>query len=325
MAKMKCADHVDLKNGILYGHMKQIRCSNKLQSDDLKDNPPLIGVWCAQVVPSETQKVVGLIRDLVTGKDPHPLLHLKRFDKIDASSIRGIICSVSFMSEEEVRTVLSNRGLEEFLLFEIKVPEVAPPTKDISIHWSEVFWPTSWKGDPNHQYLNSIHFNLENEKLRISNLLDRYSTIEANHNSPLVTIIARETEDFRNEILTVAENQGSTNPYDHSVMRAIANIADAEKERRNHILSSDVRNYLCHNLIVYTTHEPCVMCSMALVHSRIARVTFLKDSPKTGGLSSNYQLGDMDGLNWKFDIWKWVGSNEAIQWFMEKENSIMNY
>lgn len=80
--------------------------------------------------------------------------------------------------------------------------------------------------------------------------------------------------------------------------------------------------YLCHNLEIYLTHEPCVMCSMALLHSRFGKVVFGKRMPLTGGLCGetattkheekaglgNSGLGHglfwRKELNWSFLAWE---------------------
>merc|ERR1711890_120645 len=38
--------------------------------------------------------------------------------------------------------------------------------------------------------------------------------------------------------------------------------------------------YLLTKYDVYLSHEPCIMCAMALVHSRVARVFFAQPSPE---------------------------------------------
>ncbi|OTB11392.1 hypothetical protein K445DRAFT_68441 [Daldinia sp. EC12] len=44
--------------------------------------------------------------------------------------------------------------------------------------------------------------------------------------------------------------------------------------------------YLCHELELYMTHEPCTMCAMAILHSRMGRIVFRHRMPLTGGMSS---------------------------------------
>ncbi|KAJ1338180.1 tRNA-specific adenosine deaminase 3 [Microdochium nivale] len=44
--------------------------------------------------------------------------------------------------------------------------------------------------------------------------------------------------------------------------------------------------YLCHDLELYMTHEPCTMCAMAILHSRMGRIIFCQRMPLTGGMSS---------------------------------------
>jgi tRNA-specific adenosine deaminase 3 len=42
--------------------------------------------------------------------------------------------------------------------------------------------------------------------------------------------------------------------------------------------------YLCHDLELYMTHEPCIMCSMAILHSRVGSIMFRHRMPLTGGM-----------------------------------------
>jgi len=76
--------------------------------------------------------------------------------------------------------------------------------------------------------------------------------------------------------------------------------------------------YLCLKLEVFLTHEPCMMCSMALVHSRVGRVIFKHRMPRTGGLTAEtvrndsgppglgYGLCWRKELNWQFVCWEYT-------------------
>ncbi|KAK9417486.1 putative RNase H type-1 domain-containing protein [Seiridium unicorne] len=113
------------------------------------------------------------------------------------------------------------------------------------------------------------------------------------------------------------------NPMAHAALRAISMVAQklVRAERREPAKSNPILEfeafqdgpllsdeqavfeadhpspdgYLCHDLELYMTHEPCTMCSMAILHSRMGRIVFRHRMPLTGGMSSEDRGYDLCG------------------------------
>lgn len=147
---------------------------------------------------------------------------------------------------------------------------------------------------------------------------------------------------------------GSGNVTAHASLRAIAMISDGLREREetkygttldsspsSHSIFRDqplgpleeehykptawVDGYLCHDLELYITHEPCVMCSMAIVHSRFGRVIFQHRMEETGGLCADNKLGHglfwRKELNWSLLAWQWRPSSDQNEAFEVSQGS----
>ena len=164
--------------------------------------------------------------------------------------------------------------------------------------------------------------------------------------------------DARWENIKEARSQGNKNVMAHAVMRVIGMVAKQRltvsathkthetsgKQQPNFFADEPLTafekdiysqsrlapgGYLCLDLELYLTHEPCVMCSMAINHSRFGRVVFSQRMPRTGGLAADvvaaddnasssfmrgkevaeregYGLWWCEKLNWKFLTWQWV-------------------
>lgn len=69
--------------------------------------------------------------------------------------------------------------------------------------------------------------------------------------------------------------------------------------------------YLLTGVTVFMSHEPCLLCAMSLLHSRVREVYFVRPSPGAGGCGSVFRVHEDGGLNHRFEVFRWDGGEKG--------------
>lgn len=122
---------------------------------------------------------------------------------------------------------------------------------------------------------------------------------------------------FNNEIIAKAHNEKETNqnPVAHAEILAI--------ERASKVLKS----WRLSDCQIYITLEPCLMCSGAILESRINKIVYGAKDLQEGSLGSVYNIFLDNGINFSPKIFGGVCANESkelLKKFFEKKRKNKN-
>ncbi|KAK7690341.1 hypothetical protein QCA50_006998 [Cerrena zonata] len=150
--------------------------------------------------------------------------------------------------------------------------------------------------------------------------------VKANGEHPLVAYVSepfeeeiKEATQLTKSFLSHDTRKSTCHPLRHAALNAIRAIADyrsketqdgdppvaglagaqESEERRNG------SHYLLTSLTVFLSHEPCIMCSMALLHSRVKEIVYLIPMERTGGCGSMTCVPKLEGVNHRYGIMRW--------------------
>ncbi|XP_029638209.1 probable inactive tRNA-specific adenosine deaminase-like protein 3 [Octopus sinensis] len=210
----------------------------------------------------------------------------------------------------------------------VQVPVSAPHTRK-QFEEASVYWPVHFHEDKRiSKLLNGNYFNKSQEASitrHMTKALEMAKVGKSNNEravgavivDPACDAVVAAAHDLRCQsghflkhavmlcVDLVARSQGGGIWKPQGSMEYLA-ISDVTGDNTK----TDSQPYLCTGYDLYVTQEPCIMCAMALVHSRI-RCVFYGTSSPDGALGSRYKLHLQKNLNHHYEVFRGILSKDC--------------
>ncbi|KAF8895426.1 cytidine deaminase-like protein [Infundibulicybe gibba] len=280
-----------------------------------------VPAWVVDILnPREIAMMLKWLKQ--SGLESPKLAHLKR--------VRKHFDTTTFLltSDPQPPALPGNVRLSDPYL--LPVP-TSPALTLNSLHSKSTFWPTVFaprrKGEREEWPRGRVRWAWE----AMSLVIEAATEAHKRGDLPIAACVAAPQEDgalnsTSRSFIATDTRQTTSHPLRHAIIHAIRNIADyrASGTRKIPLAPNSASgvpgeedpqngtNYLLTSLTVFTTHEPCIMCSMALLHSRVKEVVYLWPMDKTGGCGGATCLPALAGVNHRFRIFRWKPQDSTL-------------
>ncbi|KAM6978692.1 putative inactive tRNA-specific adenosine deaminase-like protein 3 [Tautogolabrus adspersus] len=309
-------------------------------SDERSQDVELIEAFAAPIVnKKETSR---LIRELNSLYPLNSLQHIKRVravkEKGSPHPLEVLLCLVSDapdMKEVTIQSLLPSDRLKCDGLgepFVVKVP-ARPPLTRPQFELASKHWPTSFHEDKQVTVaLRGELFGPSQKSHMHKYMMSALTAAKAGQESGMEAVGAVVVDPVEERIIAVGHDCRGYHPLHHAVMVCIDLVARSQgggcysfdgypacsfsPAPNSDTISKDPdteassQPYICTGYDFYVTREPCVMCAMALVHSRVGRV-FYGTASADGALGTKYKIHTQKDLNHRFEVFKGVLSKQC--------------
>ncbi|KAF8840763.1 cytidine deaminase-like protein [Paxillus ammoniavirescens] len=242
-----------------------------------------------------------------SGLDGDSLSHLKRIRRQGSSS--SLLLDTSQVPPELPPDI----GLSA--PYQLPVP-CHPALTETSLRLKNTFWPTVYapkrKWEPEKWTVGKIRWASD----AMNHLKKESAKVTTTGELSIVAYVPKPYEDDAQGIRPFVAHDTRTStrhPLRHAALNVIRKVADFRAQQlptktTHEEAGKNGAQYLLTGLSLFITHEPCIMCAMALLHSRVKEVFYLVPMPKTGGCGGAACVPSLKGVNHRFSIAVWKHS-----------------